>query len=390
MKRSITFLILSLNLLFVLRCNSFNDIKKSIISSPDGKLNIEVIIEEGVPYYKVSYKNSEVIGLSKLGFQFQNIESMNDSFIVTETLNNSVDQSWKPVYGTSNIIRNHYNELIVKLKEKTKLQREMHLIFRVYNDGLGFRYVLPEQPNLKDYAITNEETRFNFTADHTVWWIPANYDSYEQLYSKNLLSEIKAVNTPVTMETENGLFLSIHEADLTDYAGMTLKAVAGESYALECDLVPWPDSVKVKASAPHRTPWRTIQIATKPGDLIESHLIENLNEPCRLDDVSWIKPMKYVGIWWGMHIGTETWQQGPYHGATTKNAKRYIDFAAKYNIPGLLIEGWNTGWESWGKEDAFNFVTPYDDFNLPEVACYAREKGVKIIGHHETGGQVGN
>ena len=389
MKKSI-FFIIGLILVVILGCSLLKPINQIKISSPNGKLKIKVIIQEGVPHYKVSYMRKDVITLSKLGFQFKDIEPMNDNFVVIGTTNNSKDENWKPVYGTTKIIRNHFNEVIIKLREETLLKREMHLIFRAYDDGFGFRVIFPEQPNLKNLEITSEETRFNFAANHTVWWIPANYDSYEQVYNKSVLSEIKAVNTPVTMETENGLYLSIHEADLIDYAGMTLKAVEGESFALECDLVPWPDGVKVKATTPHRTPWRTIQISTKPGDLIESHLIENLNEPCQLDDVSWIKPMKYIGIWWGMHVGTETWFQGPYHGATTKNAKSYIDFAAKHNISGLLIEGWNTGWESWGQEDAFNFQTPYDDFDLPEVARYAKEKGVKIIGHHETGGQVGN
>jgi alpha-glucosidase len=379
-----------LNLILWLGCDLLKEKDECSVSSPDGKINIEVIMQNGKPYYKVLYEKELVINFSKLGFLFKNAESMNKNFEIFETSYNSVEENWKPVYGPSSVVKNHFNELQIKLKEDTLLNREMYLILRAYNDGVGFRYILPEQSNLKEFEITSEETQFNFSGDHMVWWIPADYDSYEHLYSKNLLSDIKAVNTPVTMETKSGLYLSIHEADLTDYAGMTLKSVIGESLTLECDLVPWPDGVKIRASTPHRTPWRTIQITAKPGDLIESHLIENLNEPCQLEDVSWIKPMKYVGIWWGMHIGTESWKQGPYHGATTKNAKRYIDFAAKHKIPGLLIEGWNTGWESWGKEDAFNFTTPYDDFDLIEVAGYAKEKGINLIGHHETGGQVGN
>jgi alpha-glucosidase len=390
MLKILTLMIFSLNLMLWSYCDFLNPTNKSKVSSPNGKINIEVIVQNGILYYKILYEKEVVVNLSKLGFLFKNDESMNKNFEITGTSSKSVDEDWKPVYGPSNIVKNHFNELQIKLIEDTLLNREMYLDFRVYNDGVGFRYIFPEQSNLTEFEITSEETQYNFSDDHTVWWIPADYDSYEHLYSRNLLSEIKAVNTPVTMATKNGLYLSIHEADLTDYAGMTLKSIDGESLALECDLVPWPDGVKVKASTPHRTPWRTIQIATKPGDLIESHLIENLNNPCQIKDVSWIKPMKYVGIWWGMHIGTESWQQGPYHGATTKNAKRYIDFAAENNIPGLLIEGWNTGWESWGKEDAFNFQTAYDDFDLQEVARYAKEKNVNLIGHHETGGQVEN
>jgi len=379
-----------LSLILWLGCDLLKKNCECSISSPDGKINIEFFIQNGKPFYKITHEQETIIKQSKLGFLFKNAEPLNNNFEIIETSTKGVEENWKPVYGPSNLIKNHYNELQIKLKEDTLLNREMDIIFRAYNDGIGFRYILPKQSNLNDFEITSEETQFNFNGDHTVWWIPADYDSYEHLYSKNLLNEIKAVNTPVTIETKKGLCLSIHEADLTDYAGMTLKSVDSDSFTLECDLVPWPDGVKVKASTPLRTPWRTIQIATKPGDLIESHLIENLNEPCQLEDISWIKPMKYVGIWWGMHIGAETWEQGPYHGATTKNAKRYIDFAAKYNIPGLLIEGWNTGWESWGQEDAFNFTTPYDDFDLKEVADYANEKGINLIGHHETGGQVGN
>ncbi len=378
-------------LLLIAGCTSLNfNNNNSTVSSPDGKIIVEFILKNGEAFYKVLYGQDIIIKNSKMGFQFKNVEPLDSNFVIIEQSVNQFDEVWEPIYGPDSVVRNNYNELVVQLKQNPPLNRILNIVFRVYNDGIGFRYYLPEQLNLKDFEIINEETRFNFMTNSTAWWIPADYDSYEHLYRKTKLDEIEAVNTPITMKTNKGLYLSVHEADLTDYAGMTLKAVDSEPFAFECDLVPWPDSVKVKASTPHHTPWRTLQIAATPGQLIESHLIENLNDPCELSDVSWIKPMKYMGIWWGMHIGTETWVQGPYHGATTQNAKRYIDFAAKHGIRGLLIEGWNIGWESWWDEAAFNFTSSYDDFDLPEVTQYAKQKGIKIIGHHETGGQVGN
>jgi len=275
MLKKLILIIFCLNLIPWLGCDLLKENDKCSVSSPDGKINIEVLMQNGKPFYKVLYEKEVIINLSRLGFLFKNAESMNNNFEIIETSSKSVEEDWSPVCGPSSLVKNHYNELHVVLKEDTLLNREMHLVFRAFNDGIGFRYILPEQSNLNKFEITSEETQFNFSDDHTVWWIPADYDSYEHLYSKNLLSEIKAVNTPVTMETKNGLYLSIHEADLTDYAGMTLKSLNSDSFSLECDLVPWPDGVKVKASTPHITPWRTIHIAEKPGDLIESHLIEN-------------------------------------------------------------------------------------------------------------------
>jgi alpha-glucosidase len=253
---------------------------------------------------------------------------------------------------------------------------------------VGFRYEFPEQANLKDFEIMSEETQFLFPGDPTAWWTPADFDSYEHLYTTGPLHSLDAANTPVTLKTDDGLYLCIHEADLTDYAGMTLARVDEPAVGLSSSLVPWPDGSKVKGAAPFKTPWRTIQISTWPGGLVESSLVLNLNEPCVIEDTSWIKPMKYIGIWWGMHIDKYTWHIGDRHGATTENAKRYIDFAARHGIPGVLIEGWNTGWDRWGQEGAYDFVTPYPDFDLPAVVAYARSKGVVIIGHHETGGDV--
>ncbi|MCP4413955.1 MAG: glycoside hydrolase family 97 protein, partial [Gammaproteobacteria bacterium] len=245
--------------------------------------------------------------------------------------------------------------------------------------------------NMKAVQISDEKTEFNMAGDHKAWWIKAyQYNRYEYLYQSSPLSEIDTVHTPFTMETDDGLFLSIHEAALTDFASMTIAHTDGNR--LKCDLVPWSDGTKVKAEAPFVSPWRTIQIAETAGDLITSYLVLNLNEPNKLEDVSWIKPGKYVGIWWEMHLGTSTWASGKKHGATTKNTKHFIDFAAKYGFDGVLVEGWNIGWDGdWiQNSDLFSFTKYYDDFDLEEITRYAKEKGVGLIGHHETSGGIIN
>jgi len=322
---------------------------------------------------------------------------LNQNLTVTGVEHKSFDETWTLPWGEVERIRNHYNELRLSLEEATEAHREMIVVFRVYDDGLGFRYEVPEQDNLSDFEIMDEETEFALAGDHRAWWIPAYGDQrYEYLYTESSISgiyrdkSVRAVHTPLTMETADGLFLSIHEAALTDYASITL--VVAEDNTLLCDLVPWSNGVKVKAHTPHQTPWRTIQIAENAGDLITSYLILNLNEPNQLGDVSWVAPGKYVGIWWGMHIGKYTWGSGPRHGATTENAKRTIDFAAKHGLSGVLVEGWNVGWDGdWTRYAyRFNFTTPYDDFDIQEVSAYAAAKGVKLIGHHETGAAVTN
>ncbi len=377
--------ILGLALALTLSCGA-GTFQKQVVS-PDRKITVTFALKKGIPSYRVDFENKPLLVPSRLGFRCTGQPALEGHFKVSETENRTVDETWKPVWGQTDHIRNHYNELAVTLQEKTKLGRKMQVVFRVFNDGVGFRTILPEQPNLKELQITDELTQFNFAQNDTAWWIPADYDSYEKLYHETNLTQIKAVNTPVTLKTPDGVYLSVHEANLTDYAGMTLKRTGGT--VLECDLVPWPDGVKVKGKTPLKTPWRTIQIATRPGGLIESHLIVNLNEPCALKDVSWIHPTKYVGIWWAMHIRKWTWTAGPRHGATTAHAKRYIDFASRHHIPALLVEGWNKGWETWGaKTPHFSFTESYPDFNLKEVVRYGKKKGVQLIGHHETAGNV--
>ncbi|MFQ5710024.1 MAG: glycoside hydrolase family 97 protein [bacterium] len=366
------------------------------VSSPNGEITVTFMLSGGVPYYKVSRSGRDVLKASKLGFTFKDAPSLDQNLTMVGSQQSSFDETWVQPWGEAKEIRNHYNELRVQLEETTDAPRKMNLVFRVYDYGLGFRYELPEQENLKDFQIMDEETEFVLTGDHLAWWIPAyQHQRYEYLYKKSPISSIpndsiRAVHTPLTMETADGLFLSIHEANLTDYASMTLAPSANNT--LLCDLVPWSDGVKVKATTPHKTPWRTIQIADNPGDLITSYLILNLNEPNKLGDVSWVKPGKYVGIWWGMHIGKYTWASGAKHGATTENTKRYIDFAAKHGFPGVLIEGWNVGWDGdWTQNGKlFKFTTPYDDFDIKALSAYAAAKGVGIIGHHETGAAVHN
>ncbi|MFH1312482.1 MAG: glycoside hydrolase family 97 protein [Candidatus Eisenbacteria bacterium] len=364
------------------------------VHSPDQRLEVSFDVVEGRPHYGVTYNGVEVIAPSSLGLAFRREQPMDRDFAIDDVRRAGSDETWTPVWGQSSKIRSNYNELTVNLIEKVPPNRRLSIIFRVFDDGLGFRYHLPEQAGMKDFEIMSEDTRFSFTGNHTTWWIPADFDSYEHLYTKSSLADVQAVNTPVTMKTADGIYISIHEANLTDYAGMTLARLGNPSHpptaphVLKSSLVPWPDGSKVKATTPLSTPWRTIQITTWPGGLVESNLILNLNEPCVIDDTSWIKPVKYIGIWWGMHIGKYTWDAGPRHGATTENAMRHIDFASRHGIPAVLIEGWNTGWDRWGQQGAYDYVTPYPDFDLEGVVEYARKQGVSLVGHHETGGDV--
>lgn len=366
------------------------DEDKHSIQSPDNRIDLKFQMMDGIPHYSILFNGESVILPSPLGFRLKDAPSLKGDFTIVKTEKFRFDETWKPVWGQTESHRNHYNEIHITLKERTGLQREMELVFRVYDVGIGFRYILPDQPNLDKMEITSEETLFRFASDHTTWSIPDDYDSYELVFRKLNLSQLDGCNTPLTLELDNGLTMSIHEADLTDWAGMTLTPATDDSLTLKSTLVPWPDGIKVKTETPCQSPWRTIHIVDDPGKLINSGLILNLNEPCAIEDVSWIKPMKYIGIWWGMHTGMYTWHRGAKHGATTENSKRYIDFAAAHNIPAVLIEGWNYEWASWFDGDTFDFTKPYPDFNIEEVVRYGREKSVVIIGHHETGGNVPN
>ncbi|MBE0655791.1 MAG: glycoside hydrolase family 97 protein, partial [Bacteroidales bacterium] len=283
-------------------------------------------------------------------------------------------------------------ELILHLKKNDGKESLMDIQFRVFDEGVGFRYSFPEQGNSDSVIILDELTQFTFPEEHEVWWIPVHSENsyYESLYRKNLISETDTINTPATFITAEGFYLAIHEANLTDFAAMTLRKVNPKQY--ESELVPWSNGVKVYAKAPFVSPWRTIIIGENPGDLVTSTIMLNLNDPCKLEDISWIEPSKYIGIWWGMHLEKYTWGQGPNHGATTKNVMKYIDFASENGFDAVLAEGWNKGWDGqwWIDGTKFSFTESYPDFDLEKITTYAAMKNVRLIGHHETGGAVDN
>lgn len=391
-------------------------------TSPDENISVNFqLSNEGKFSYTIHYKDRAVIDTSYIGFDFKDAPSLEKGFIASVKKPKEVNETWQMQWGEQLDVVNFYNEIRVELQEKEGLKRKVNVVFKIYNDGVGFRYEFPEQENLKEVLITNENTEFNLTEDYKTFWTPGDWDIYEHLYSTTKISEIdaksyipktnlaqtyipeNAVNTPVTMVGEDGLHLSFHEAALVDYSGMTLK-VDTENLKLKSNLVGSRNhDYKVKRTVPFHTPWRTIQISDNASDLIASNLIVNLNEPNKLGDVSWFTPMKYTGVWWEMHLGKSSWDYGMEmvdgkwtdtgkahgrHGATTENVKRFIDFSAKNGIKGVLVEGWNTGWERWigfeDREGVFDFVTTYPDYNLDEVVKYGREKGVEIIMHHET------
>jgi glucan 1,4-alpha-glucosidase len=402
------FLILLSSLLFS-QCG--NKIDALETTSPDGKIRVRLFLsEEGKAGYCVNYSGKRVIDTSYFGFDFQGGVAFRENLEIINSYTSSFDETWETVWGEQKFIRNNYNELKVELKEKGEKGRRCFIVFKVFDDGVGFRFEFPYQKNIKDVIILDENTQFKLTGDHTCWWIPGDWDIYEHLFNTTRFSEIdalskrgnealaqtyipeNAVSSPVTMKTDDGIYISILEANLTNYSEMTLK-VDKEKFLFESELVGNDPGIKLKTKAPFVTPWRLILICNAAGELVSSRTILNLNEPNVIADVSWIKPTKYMGIWWEMHIGKSTWDmKSGRHGATTKNAKRYIDFASRNGIGAVLIEGWNTGWENWfgthDREGIFDFVTPYPDYDLNEVVRYAKEKNVQIIMHHETSAAI--
>ena len=374
-----------LSFIVLMSCKTENNLK---ISSPNKKIEVLIHTKSGAILYSVIFKDSTLIKPSNLGLLLKNSKPMNGNFLISDFKITTKNTSWTQVWGENKTIIDNYNQLEVSLQEKVEPFRKMNVIFKVYDDGVGFRYQIPVQKNLDSILISEELTEFNFSKNFEGWFTPANFDSYEQLYQNKPLNEIENANTPITFQFENQVFVSIHEANLTNYADMTLLKNKEKDFSFKSNLVPWPDGVKVKAITPMFSPWRTILIAESAEKLAASNLVLNLNEPNKIEDTSWIQPMKYIGIWWGMHLGTHTWTLGERHGATTVTTKKYIDFASNNNISGVLVEGWNTGWENWGKKSAFDFVTPYKDFNLNEIAVYATSKNIQLIGHVETGGDA--
>jgi alpha-glucosidase len=360
------------------------------VTSPGGVLEVFFTLDpDGRPGYSVLRGGKTIIAESRLGFLLTDAPQLLRHFKLTDAKTRSFDETWEQPWGEWRRVRNHYNELAVSLAEQTPLARNLRIMFRVYDDGLGFRYEFPDQPQLHQVNIGEELTEFAVTDPATAWWIPGGeWNRYEYLYQKTRLSEVGQAHTPVTIETDRGLYIAIHEAALVDYSAMWLRRVEGNR--LKSVLSPSSQGAKVRRTAPFTTPWRTVQIADTAGGLYMSHLILNLNEPNKLGNVSWLKPAKYVGIWWEMHLGTSTWASGPQHGATTRNTKRYIDFAAKNGFRGVLVEGWNQGWDAdwFGNGESFSFTQPYPDFDLAGLAEYAKRKGVRLIGHHETSANI--
>lgn len=355
------------------------------VISPNGVISLTFTLDGGRPIYQVERFGNQVIKSSQLGLMLNNNIDFTQGFNILSVERNSIDEWWTQVWGEKKEIRNHCQELVVHLNKPDFPHQKMVLVFRVFNDGVGFRYLIPKQKSIKQFEIVNEVTEFVLPENHRAWWIPAyEGNRYEFLYRNTTVTEMPKVHTPVTFESSDGLFLSIHEAALVDYASMTLAPQS--DYTLKADLVPWADGVLVKGQAPMKTPWRTVQIAENAGELITSYLTLNLNEPNRLEETGWIQPGKYVGIWWEMHLGVSTWGSGDTHGATTANTKRYLDFAGKYGFDGVLVEGWNLGWDGdwYQNRNDFSFTTPYADYDISALHRYAKDKGVRLIGHHET------
>lgn len=391
--------------------------------SPDQNIQLGVIHRDnGGVLYRVIYKGKTVIAPSGLGFKLNVPDLSLASFNLLAIDSSATDENWKPVWGEQSTIRNHYKQLVLQLADRSGSGIKLNIVFRVFNDGVGFRYEFPQQEKLTHFIVGEELTQFAMTGDHKAFWIPGDYDTNEYGYYTTTLSTIdatgggtaqeihaktffdkNATQTPLMMKSADGLYINIHEAALVNYPALNL-VMDKSTLTFNAHIVPDAVGNKAYLQAPAKTPWRTIIVSDKAGNILTSRLILNLNEPSVITDESWIKPQKFVGVWWEMHVGKSSWdysgsqvgsQQATKvpHGANTANVKRYIDFAAKHGFQGVLVEGWNTGWEDWfgqWKEDVFDFVTPYPDFDVKELSAYAKEKGVKIIMHHETSASVTN
>ncbi len=397
------------------------------IQSPSKKISVSFsLTSAGKPTYQVSYLNQKMVEESELGIALKDNTALDHGFSLIDQVTTQVNESWQPVLGEQATIQNVYNQTTYYLLQK-ETNRKLNIIFRVYDEGIAFRYDIPKQSNLNYFVVSDEKTHFNLLENHKAFWIPGDYDSQEYAYNETNLSEIDnskldmnncigvksiaspfRVQSPLMLKSPSGVYVNIFEAAVVNYPVMHLD-VDPKKFDLKSDLVPNAIGDKAYLQAPCASPWRTIMISNDARDIVGSKMILNLNEPSKITDTSWIKPMKYVGIWWEMHIGKATWdyagsqnaqnaadgqlKPSGKHGATTANTKRYIDFAAKHGFDGVLVEGWNAGWEDWfgnWKENVFDFITPYPDFNLKEVNDYAKAKGIKMIMHHETSGSVAN
>ena len=398
--------------------------------SPDNNVHLSFELQEkGKPSYSLQYKKSQVINPSTLGLELNGQESLQEGFEVVNTSTSSFDETWQPVWGENKDIRNHYNELLVELKQ-TSTGRFMNLRFRVYDDGIGFRYEFPQQRNLVYFVVREEHSQFAMSGDHTAWWIPGDYDTQEYDYTESKLSEIRGllqgavsgnasqtvfsptgVQTSLQMKTAEGLYINLHEAALVDYSCMHLN-LDDKNLIFESWLTPDAVGNKAYMQSPCHTPWRTVMVSDDARKILASNLILNLNEPCKYEDTSWIKPVKYIGVWWEMIAGGKPWaytwdipsvkldetdytgvKPNGVHPANNANVKKYIDFAAEHGFDQVLVEGWNIGWEDWfgnSKDYVFDFQTPYPDFDIKMLNEYAHSKGVKLMMHHETSSSVRN
>ena len=395
--------------LFLFSCLETNTINTSV--SPDKSLKLEIYSENNSIYYSLYKNNKPIIDKSMLGLKTDKFEFSNNIQVLGISKTNK-NENWTQVWGEKKVIQDNHNEIAVNLLSlDTNLK--MTLRFRLFDDGLGFRYELMDQNGLDKYNIMNELTEFNFSEDSNSWWIPAYaYRRYEFLYANTLISEIsrdkfselveylngprigpEAVQTPFTTQREDGITIAIHEANLTNYSSMTLKADGSKK--MQCDLIPWSDGVKVRANGALNSPWRTIIVGNNPSEVVMSTLTLNLNEPNKLENTDWIEPGKYIGLWWEM-IGTNqsSWGSGPHHGAKTDKVLDYLEFGAKYGFDGVLVEGWNLGWdENWcctGDGEDFKFYEPHPEFDNKKVAQIAEDLGIRLVGHHETGTQIKN
>ncbi|MGE3614347.1 MAG: glycoside hydrolase family 97 protein [Gemmatimonadales bacterium] len=366
------------------------------VVSPDGRNAVTIAVSEGRLVWSFARDGRPLILPSALGFDFRGAPRLFDGLRITDTGRAAHDEWWTQPWGEVARVHDHHRELAVTVEEVVAPRRRFVVRIRAFDDGIGFRYEFPAQQGLDSVAIQEELTEFALADNARAWWIPSDrsrMDRSEELYSSAPVSTLDQIQTPLTLEgTDGRTFMVIHEANLVDYARMSLKGPRMEGRTLRAALERMADGVKVTARAPFVTPWRTVQVADRVTDLSPSVLGLNLNPPSQIANTDWIHPMKYVGIWWGMHLGVETWGSGPKHGATTANAKRYIDFAAANGIGGVLVEGWNTGWDGdWiANRNAFSFTQAYPDYDLPEVARYAKSKGIRLIVHNETSGGIQN
>ncbi|PWT72487.1 MAG: alpha-glucosidase [Bacteroidetes bacterium] len=412
-------------LLFIYNCHAQS---KNDFALQMGKLSCRFSLnQDGRPQYEVSFNQKPVILKSGLGFSLADDSLFYRAFQVQGVEKRSFDETWQPVWGETKNIRNHYDELVVHLRQQNPPGRLLNIAFRIFEDGVAFRYEFPRQPGLTYFIVTQERTDFHLAGDHKTFWIPGDFDSNEYPYTTSKISEVDntelvkksteiavryapdpyGVQTPLMMKTAEGLYINIHEAGLMNYSAMQLH-VDRPSLTLSSSLVPDAVGNKAYVRAPFHTPWRTIIVTDNAAGILSSHMILNLNEPSEIKNTDWIHPMKFVGVWWEMQTGRSTWSFSDFadsvdangkliphgrHAATTANVKKYIDFAAKNGIQGVLVEGWNTGWEDWfgnWKENVFDFVTPYPDFDIVDIMNYAKAKGVKMIMHNETSGSATN